>query len=213
MKRLLLGVGSILAVSVLLTGCETEELVINEYKANIPEDVHSKQYVELRGTPNTQIENTYLIVLDGDEDEEGVIDYAYNLNGVTVGSNGLIIIKNENEYNDIVSPDTTVINDPAIRTYDPDVDGDEFEDGILEHDAVTYMLIKTTLNFNRGDDLDLDNDGVLDLPEGAEVIDSVGNLDGGDGFVYSDVVLTQSASDPDAATRFYDDMTPNSLTA
>ncbi len=213
MKRLLLGVGGVLAVSAMLTGCKTESLVINEYKANIPEDVHSKQYIELRGTPLSQIEKTYLVVIDGDEDEEGKIDYAYNLDGIAISSNGLIIIKNENEYNDIISPDTTVINDPAIRTYDPDVDGDEYEDGVLEHDAVTYLLIKTDADLKRGDDLDLDNDGVLDLPEGAVIIDSLGSLDGGDGFVYSDVVLTQSASDPDAATRFYDDMTPNSLTA
>ncbi len=45
--------------------------------------------------------------------------------------NGLIIIKNANAYNGVVSDETTVINEPLIRTYDPDVDGEEFEDGLF----------------------------------------------------------------------------------
>ena len=191
---------------------EATALVLNEFKANIPEDEHAKQYIELRGTPGTVIDGVYVVQIDGDEDEEGVIDYAYNLDGVTIGSNGLVIVKNADEYNDIPA-ETTAINDPAIRTYDPDVDGDEYEDGILEHDAVTYMLIRTTTALTRGDDLDTDNDGTLNLPADAEILDAVGNHDGGDGFVYTDVVLTQSASDPDAATRFYGDLTPSSLEA
>lgn len=214
---------SLFAAAVLVVGCGDDDksstssddnvLVINEYKANIPEDEHSKQYIELRGTPGMEIAETYLVVVDGDEDSEGHVDYACNLSGVTVGDNGLIILKNADEYNDVISSETTVINDPLIRTYDPDVDGDELEDGILEHDAITYMLIRSSSEIQRGDDLDSDNDGALELPEGAEVIDSLGSLDGGDGYVYGDIVLTQSASDPDAASRFYDDMTPNSLDA
>ena len=185
-------------------------LVINEFKSNISQDVHAKQYIELRGEPNSVIENTYLVVLDGDEEEEGHVDYALNLNGKKVGANGLIIIKNADEYNDVVASETTVINEALIKTY---VDDEDHEDGLLEHDAITYALINSTTEIKSGDDLDSDNDGKLELPSGATLIDSVGNLNGGDGFVYSSVVLVQSASDADAATRFYDDTTPNSLSA
>lgn len=188
-------------------------LLLNEFKANIPEDEHSKQYIELRGTPDAVISNTYLVVLDGDEDEVGHVDYVANLDGRQVGANGLIILKNGDEYNDVVPVETTIINDELIRTYDPDVDGEEYEDGILEHDAVTYLLISTTATISRGDDLDGDDDGTLELAEDAIILDAVANLDGDDGTVYTDVILTQSASDPDAATRFYDDLTPNSLSA
>lgn len=191
---------------------ETVFLLLNEFKSNIPEDVHSLQYIELRGSENKIIENIYLVVIDGDEDNEGLVDYVYNLDGVTVGSNGLIIIKNENEYNDVVSSETTIINEPLIITY---VDNDDFEDGLLEHDAVTYALIKSAsaIAIAIGDDLDTDNDGILDLPDGAEVIDAVGSLDGGDGIVYGEIVLSQSASDPDAATRFFDKTEANSISA
>jgi len=184
-------------------------LLLNEFKTNIPGDIHALQYIELRGSESRVVKNTYLVVIDGDEDSEGLVDYACNLDGVTIGSNGLIIIKNENEYNDVVSKETTVINEPLIKTYADD----DHKDGLLEHDAVTYALIETSAKITIGDDLDSNNDGVIDLPDGSEVFDSVGSLNGGEGFVYSSVVLTQSASDPDGATRFYDNLTPNSLTA
>lgn len=218
MNKFKILVGTI-SVLMLITGCNNTkkvdkiDLVINEFKANIAEDEHSKQYIELRGEPSSTIKDTYIVVIDGDEGEEGHVDYAYNLSGVKVGSNGLIILKNKDEYNDIISSETTIINDPLIRTYDKDVDGEEYEDGILEHDAITYALITSSTEIKKDDDLDTNNDGVLDLSNNAKVIDSLGSLDGGDGFVYSENILTQSASDPDAATRFYDDLTSDSLTA
>lgn len=206
--------------SLFFMGCSSDSddsvakpLLLNEFKSNIPEDQHSLQYIELKGEPGKTIEKTWLLVIDGDEDSEGRVDYALDLNGVAVGANGLVMIKNADEYNDVVPPETTVINEPLIRTYDPDVDGEEYEDGLLEHDAVTYALVTSDKAFSIGDDLDTDNNGELELPEGAEIIDSVGSLDGGDGFVYSGVVLSQSASDPDAATRFRDSEAPNSLAA
>lgn len=208
-----------ISVLMLITGCNNTkevsktDLVINEFKANIAEDEHSKQYIELRGEPSSTIKDTYIVVIDGDDGEEGHVDYAYNLSGVKVGSNGLIILKNKDEYNDIISSETTIINDPLIRTYNKDVDGEEYEDGILEHDAITYALITSSTEIKKDDDLDTNNDGILDLSNNAKVIDSLGSLDGGDGFVYSENILTQSASDPDAATRFYDDLTSDSLTA
>lgn len=185
------------------------DLVINEFKANIPEDIHALQYIELRGSADRTITDTYLVVLDGDEGDVGVVDYALNLDGVRIGSNGLIMIKNADEYNDVVSAETTLINEPLLKTY---IDDDDHEDGLLEHDAVSYVLLKTSAEIHIGDDLDSNDDGTIDLT-GATIIDAVGSLNGDEGVVYGSVILSQSASDPDAATRFYDDMTANSLAA
>jgi myo-inositol-hexaphosphate 3-phosphohydrolase len=184
-------------------------LLINEFKSNIPEDLHSFQYIELRGEKNYTIENVYLAVIDGDEKEVGVVDYCLDLNGVKTGANGLLLIKNIEEYNDLVDSETAVINETLIKTYDDE----DHEDGILEHDAITYALIKTKALIKAGDDIDTDNDGKIDLPLEYEIIDSVGNYNGGDGVLYTNAVLTQSASDPDAATRFFNDLTPNSAGA
>lgn len=194
-------------------------LVINEIKANIPEDAHVKQYVELRGTPGKTLKHMYLITVDGDEngDEDkpfedwGYIDYACSLDGVTVGENGLVLIKNPDEYNTAEAAGTSLVNDSVIRTYDEDVDGKAFADGIIEHDAMTFLLVQSLTPITMGSDLDADNDGTLELPENAVVLDAVGWEAGGR--AYTDVLLAQSASDPDAATRFYDDLTPSSASA
>lgn len=205
--------------SMAMFGCGSSDstphskLLLNEFKANIPEDKHALQYIELRGQAGETLTNTWLLVIDGDDGSAGHVDYARNLDGVIVGSNGLIIIKNADEYTDVVPSTTTLIDEPLIRTYDPDVDGDEYEDGLFEHDAVTYAIVRSSAGFDIGDDLDSDNDGHLELPGDSVILDSVGSQSGGEGFVYSGVVLTQSASDPDAATRFQDDLTPNSIDA
>lgn len=194
-------------------------LVINELKVNVPEDEHRKQFIELKGKASETLKHVYLVVLDGDEngDEEkpfedwGHVDYVRPLSGVKVGKNGLVLIKNPGEYNDEADPETTLIHDETIRNYDEDEDGEAFKDGILEHDAVTFLLIQSDRPVARGTDLDSDNDGRLELPEGAVMLDSVGWEAGGQ--TYSEAVLVQSASDPDAASRFYGNTDPESREA
>ncbi|WP_303851024.1 phytase [Seleniivibrio woodruffii] len=192
-------------------------VLINELKVNIPEDEHKMQFIELKSTPGTVLNNIYVIAVDGDDDEDvtgenpGYVDYAGKLN-LTVGSNGLIVIKNPNEYNDMPSA-TTVVNDAAIRTYDEDVDGDQFKDGILEHDSITYMVVSSATAITAGTDLDANDDGTLELPSGAVVMDSVGWQADETGIVYTEASLTQSASSPDAATRFYGNEDKNSVDA
>ncbi len=205
-------------MAALVSGCSDRDgriypgntgLVINELKVNIPEDEHRKQFIELKGNAAETLKNVYMVVLDGDEngdvekpfEDRGHVDYVRSLSGVKVGKNGLVLIKNPDEYNGTADPETTLVHDESIRTYDEDEDGEAFKDGILEHDAVTFLLVQSDTPIVRGTDLDSDNDGRLELPEGAVILDSLGWEAGGR--TYSDVVLVQSASDPDAATRFY----------
>lgn len=226
MKRAGLQICSLIA-AILIVGCSSSDddsasgrsLVINEIRANIAEDIHAKQYIELRGEPGVTLKKVYMIALDGDSrgdsekpyEDWGYVDYALSLDGVRVGKNGLILIKNPEEYNSVADPETTLVNDPDIRTFDRNVDGTEFQDGILEHDTVTFMLVQSDVPITAGKDLDADNDGKPDLPSGAFVLDSIGWETGGK--AYTDVLLVQSASSPDAATRFYDDTTPLSFAA
>jgi hypothetical protein len=63
-------------------------------------------------------------------------------------------------------------------------------------------------------DYDTNNDGVLDLPNGAQLQDAVGWTNGDlSALVYGGVILTQSAGTPDAAVRFFDNNTPFSVGA
>lgn len=210
-------------IAALVTGCSDKDdsnifagnkgFVINELKVNIPEDGHGKQFIELKGKSGETLKNVYMVAIDGDEDGDeekpfedwGYVDYAHSLNGVKVGKNGLILIKNPDEYNAMADPDTTLVDDEDIRTYDEDEDGEAFKDGILEHDAVTYLLVQSDTPITKESDLDQNNDGTLELPEGAVILDSVGWE--ASGKAYTDAVLAQSASDPDAATRFYGNTT------
>ncbi len=194
-------------------------LLLNEIKANIPEDEHAYQYIELKGTPGDALNDTYLLAIDGDDDEEvsgenpGYLDFALSLDGITVGGNGLVLVKGSGQYTGL-NTGATLVDSADIRTYDADVDGDQYADGIIEHDAMTFMLVYSPNQaLLRGDDLDADDDGSLELPAGAEILDSLSWQNGGDGVVYSPVILTQSASDPDAATRFADNDTPISQDA
>jgi len=99
-------------IAALVTGCSDKDdsnifagnkgFVINELKVNIPEDEHSKQFIELKGKSGETLKNVYMVAIDGDEDGDeekpfedwGYVDYARSLNGVKVGENGLILIKN-----------------------------------------------------------------------------------------------------------------------
>jgi hypothetical protein len=63
-------------------------------------------------------------------------------------------------------------------------------------------------------DYDTNDDGVLDLPNGAQLQDAVGWTNGDlSALVYGGVILTQSAGTPDAAVRFFDNNTPLSAAA
>lgn len=214
--RLSLLVSALISAAI-LGGCNDDDtenfILLNEIKANIAEDKHAYQYIELRGTPGMSLKGYRLLVLDGDPGEAGHVDFALDLSNHTVGANGLVLIKNADLYNADAEAATTRINDARIRDYDADVDGDDKADGAIEHESITFMLVKTEANIADGADLDANDDGTLELPASASVVDSVGWIYEDGGTVYTTAALSQSASGPDAATRFYDKLTPNSLAA
>ena len=67
-----------------------------------------EEFIELRGTPNTSLENYYLIFVEGDDDvastgEAGSIDNVFDLNynsvpatGQLLGSNGFLTLRQKN---------------------------------------------------------------------------------------------------------------------
>ncbi|KAF0095983.1 MAG: 3-phytase [Puniceicoccaceae bacterium 5H] len=185
-------------------------LRLNEIKANIPEDLHAQQFIELIGTPGSTIEDAWLLVIDGDDgDNPGTVDLALDLSGQQLGENGLLLVRGPGQYAD-AARETAILELPGLRTYT----GDSHPDGLIEHDAVTFLLVQgRQLALQSGRDLDPQDDGQLDLPVGAQVIDSVGWLDDGAGTVYTSVVLSQTASSPDAASRMRGRMGANELAA
>jgi hypothetical protein len=162
------------------------------------------EYVEIRGTPGLALTNIYVVDLEGDaEANRGDADHAWNLSAYHLGTNGLLVIKSSTG-GFTMPPQTTVVGDPAFNT----------GTSALENGACTFLIIQSLTPIVKGHDYDANNDGILELPPGAIVLDSVGWTANAPGdWVYSPAVLTQSAAIPDAATRFTDNLKPSSFNA
>ncbi len=126
------------------------------------------EYVELRGTPGMSLDDHYLIFIENENNaantgNPGEIEMIFNLDGLTMGSNGFLVSRQGgNSYS--VAAGTTELGYV----------------GQSENSGGTYMLIKTdgtpgmvpTLGF----DLDAGNNG-LDNPNGRAgwtIVDSIG---------------------------------------
>lgn len=174
---------------------ETVNLRLNELKVNPPGSTTEGdkfQYVELLGSAGLSLNNTFLVMLNGNAGMTGVASYVINLSAHSLGSNGLLMIKSPTGGHGSASG-TTVVTDLKF-----DQPG-----GALSKLSVTFYLVSATSPFVQGNDYDLNNDGVIDnLPIGFTIIDHVGWSDGDVGdLVYGGVALTQTQGTPDAATR------------
>ncbi len=116
------------------------------------------------------------------------------LQGRTLGSNGLLVIKSPTSGHTVASA-TTVVTDSKF---------DSVSTGVLSKQSVTFVLAMSSSAFVEGNDYDTNDDGTLDgLPTGFTLLDNVGWLDEDAGDrVYGGVSLTQNQGVPDAATRF-----------
>lgn len=171
--------------------------VLNEILVNPARSDRGKEYFEIRGVPLTQLSNLHILFVNGNHPFQGKVSVAISLDGQTLGSNGLLLITADpNPYS--VPPETTVMVSSALNHCG----------GALQDGTSTTLLVRSSLPINVGDDLDTNNDGILDLPSGAELLDAIGWSDGAWKDKVYGPVLTQPRSTPDAATRFRHDLTP-----
>jgi hypothetical protein len=188
-----------------------DDALINEVLANVTnaDDETNREYIELIGTPNASLDGYYFVVLEAEEEggpgengaPAGVADLVIDLSPYSFGDNGLLVIAPTAwEYAALADPDTEIVNTTAL-------DGDG---GILEDSSQTYALIRSPDHaIVQGTDYDTvgafenatntaiggtllnpgepaprygDLVGDLDqLPAGAQVVDSVGVVEGGGG--------------------------------
>ena len=189
-------------------------LLLNELVVNPPTgNDRPYEFVELRGTPSATLANIYVLQLDSDTANAGNALFVTDLSSGAFGTNGLLAVTASIGGHSINSP-TTQITNPALNS-----DGVGLNNG-PQSIAVIYSPTPITL----GTDLDTNNDGVLDLPVGASLIDAVGWQDNSGvnagnpvGVVYGPKLtngpVTASSGTPDAATRFYNNNNPLDLAA
>lgn len=165
------------------------------------------EYVELRGDPNTSLSNLSFVAIEGSVAsavDRGTANVVINLNTRKLGSNGLLIIKSPSGGFTGIPSATTVVTESLLNTLP----------GGLSNGAQTYMLILSSTPLSVGTDYDSNNDGLLELPSGARIVDSVGWSDSlPDSLVYGGATLTQVSGVPDAATRFPDNDSASSSAA
>ncbi len=179
------------------------QLLLNEIKVNPPGNDNPFEFIELKGTAGSMLSNTYLLILEGDSGSAGNSDLVIRLNNITLGSNGLYFIGTSLGY-PIAAP--TLLRDTLIFG---------IPGGILENGSSTYMLVFSNTPIVYGIDYDTNNDGVLELPQGAVILDSFGWITAGvtTAILYTSAVLAQSNGTPDAAVRFYGNNDANSAAA
>ncbi len=172
-----------------------DDALINEVLANVTnaDDETNREFIELTGTPGASLNNYYFVVFEGEEEElpdgggAGVAKFVADLSPYSFGANGLLVLAPTNwEYASVASADTNVVQLAAL-------DG---AGGVLEDNSQTYALIRSPMAaIVQGTDYDTvgtyENGtnqaigtgvGILDqLPAAADVVDSVGVVEGGGG--------------------------------
>lgn len=186
-----------------------QNLVISEIFVNPSGTDVPHEYIELRGDPGATIAaGTYLIQVEGDSSDPGDLESngdasngctvnndgmtpcpqggIIDLSGVTIGSNGYVVLLNNGHDYD-VNPDATILLD--------------FTDGDLEGQSHSFLLINTNGNAapDSGDDIDDDNDGEIDAAftsiwtfiDGVSFIDDDAST--GEG-AYGNVIFAEAAA-------------------
>ncbi len=175
------------------------DLLLNELNVNPTSDIDGAfEYVEIAGVPSAALSDVYFISIDGNGTNQGVASLVVPLGGVSIGSNGLVVIKSPDAGFDTPA-ETTVVGDARFNDADTLLNG-----------TASFVLVSSPTAISDGTDLDTDNDGILDLPAGASLLDSVSwtDEDSGD-LVYGGVLLFQPGSNPPgAATRILDNNVP-----
>ncbi len=190
-------------------------LLINEVEADPGNQQNdSCQYIELRGAPGSTVPaNTYFVAIDSDAAFPGRLHHVVPVGGVTVGSNGLIYLRNTVApvcQNRTAAAGTTVVDYSSVI---------RIGGGNLEVGSESFAIITTTANIFAGLDIDANDDGVLDISV-STVYDAAAFLINPDehyvypnGIAQSAILGTPFQDVPDAFVRFPGNDTPNSSAA
>jgi Abnormal spindle-like microcephaly-assoc'd, ASPM-SPD-2-Hydin len=159
-------------------GTQLTQILINELHINAPGGTDTGlEYIELRGTPGATIPGSYYLnILEGDtEDGNGNVDHVFYLGGLTIGSNGyLVLLQVGNTFTTNTSASTVVATGVGWGTTFSSREND------LENGTNSYLLVQSPTEPTPSVDVDALNNGML-TGEALTwtVVDSIGIMDGG----------------------------------
>lgn len=174
----------------------TAQFTLSEIYVNAPGADQTQEGVEIRGAASAALTGYWFLTIDGDGTSAGVVDQAIDLNALSTGSNGLLLVRDDAST---ILPGPDPATSVHVHDFAPD----------LENGSNTYVIGTGTAP-TVGTDLDLD--GILDAGTivGFTVVDSVTIIesDGASNFAYADdlggFVFPQFTWTPDAVYRIYD---------
>lgn len=199
-KSILLGIALCGLLSVLSTSASAQ--LINELDINPGGTDQPCEYVELRGTPGSIIQNVHFVAFEGDGAPSGTADLVltFGTPGPAFGSNGLIV------FTGTVACGARTY--PAETTRFPTTLLDAANG--LENGTISFLLISTPTVITPGTDYDTNNDGILEgLPAGSVILDAVAWSDGDAGDITYGGVVLNAPGIIGGATRFPSNTNPN----
>lgn len=194
-------------------------ILINELQTNSIGQDQPYEYVEFVGGPGVGAGSLYFVSIEGDNNNYlGTNEFAHDLGRLTTGANGLILVRSFFGGHANPDPATTISrnalldtsNTNALRGFDSD------------HTSSYLLIYSPNAALTEFYDFDWDNDGTLDLPAGAVIVDAVGQFDNGGGdIVYGEVSLPLPPNPgggapiyvPDQISRFVGNTDAKSVTA
>jgi len=180
---------------------DDDSLLLNEVLVNpVGSDEH-REFVEIRGRPDSQLEDVWLVVIESaGERDPGVIRFLKDLDDVELDGDGLLLVASP-EFNPLPPDADGFLPEPLMAA----------TGGVLPNSSFSLLLIADSKDLELGEDLDQGNNGVLEgLSKDARILDSISWLSANTNDVaYGALLIQRTNSLPDAATRFRTDDRPN----
>ncbi|MEM7627095.1 MAG: PEP-CTERM sorting domain-containing protein [Planctomycetota bacterium] len=162
-----------------------QPLLISEILTDPPGFDAFLEYIEITGAPGQTLDDIFLIQIENENDStgsgtQGSIDLGFDLTGTQLGSNGALVLAagNTSSPAHVFDPAATLIQGTTSGGGFGGIPG-FFGGGVFnatENSGGTFAIV----DINAGpaptvnQDLDIDDDGTLDLPAEWEIIDSIG---------------------------------------
>jgi hypothetical protein len=196
------------------------KLVINELESNSIGQDKPYEYIEFAGPANQPTGGLYFLVVEGDFGSyTGTNEFAHDMGRLSTGANGLILITappigGVQQGHATPDPLTTLDYSELLSA--------AFQNPLRSFTSETssfVLIYSPAADLFQFWDYDWDNDGVLDLPAGAVVIDAISqnDLGGGDKTYGPELPLPQTGGQvlfvPDQISRFRGNTNPLDPTA
>ena len=154
------------ALAVAAQPASAQPVLLNEIYSNPPGNTLPHEYIELKGPLLAPLDGYFLLAVHGNPGIAGRADLVLNLNGVLLGTNGLLVVKVSATNGFIVPPETRVLED--ARFIDTALSP-------LNNNSLSVLLVQSATAPVEATDYDANDDGVFDVAplDTATIVDSI----------------------------------------